>query len=312
MAELTRANERSYRSWQRSRRAEGYAERDSNKHALTLLQHHAGGADLLELGRADILDWLTGEGMQGLAESSRKTYFSNARAFYNWASSEEEQLLDRSPMARMREPKVRDVPTEIPPDADMQLLLKTCEADRTPQGRRDNAVIRVMADTGGPRATELVTMALHGHPEAPEGLGLDLDHDRITVRGKGGMIRTWPVAARTGRAVDRWIRDRDKMPGAGSPWLWLPFRAKPGTTWTRSGLQKMIARRCTDAGIKVLHPHQIRHFSWHHYLLAGGTIEDGMRLYGWTDDTMPRHYARFLADARAIKHAGALAIGDQW
>lgn len=307
---MIEGNERLYRDWQRARRARGYAELPRNHQALASLEAHCDGQDLLGLGRADIQEWLGS--LDWMAPSSRLSYFSAVRAFYNFAADPAEAMIGASPMTGMGEPKNPARPVPIPPDDDVRALIAGCERDKTPLGIRDTAIVRVMVDTGGPRASEVAGMLIARRPGAPAGLGLDLDHgDTMTVLGKGGKIRTWPLSARTARACSRWLRAREHVTGAGGPRLWLPFR-NPGKLFSRSGVGLVLERRCDAAGIERVHPHQLRHFSYHHFLLAGGKLNDAKLLYGWDDDTMPQKYAMALAAERAIEAGNTLAIGNQW
>lgn len=308
--ELTPANAALYRDWQRARKGAGHAELPRNAQALARLQDHHRGATLTGLSRADVLDWLAA--MDDVAPATRRTYFSSARAFYNWCASEEERIIERSPMHGMKEPKAPDRPVPIPAPDDVRALIGAAERDRTPMGRRDAALIRIMCDTGGPRASEAAGILIAGRPGVPPGHGLDLARDHVTLTGKGGLVRTWPVAAKTAAAASRWIRDRDRLRLADKhPRLWHTFRSQQ-LPLTRSGVADIIERRCEQAGIPRLHPHQLRHFAYHHFLLAGGRENDAMVLFGWSDDQMPRHYARALAADRALQAGNALAIGDQW
>ncbi len=313
MGALNAANAALYRDWQRYRKAQGHAPLARNEHALTRLQDFAGGAVLTTLTRDDILEWVGS--MDDVAPASRKTYFSSARAFYNWCASPEEEIIDKSPMAGMKEPKAPDRPVPIPDAGDIRKLLAETERDRSAMGRRDTAMIRVMCDTGGPRASEVAGLLIAGRPHppgTPAGLGFDPGRDCITAVGKGSKVRTWPVAARTATAVCRWIRARDARPLAGAhARLWTPFR-NPVRPMTYSGVEDILRRRCEAAGIAPLHPHQLRHFSYHNFLLAGGHSNDALLLYGWEDDQMARHYAKALDKERALASGHALAIGDQW
>lgn len=303
-------NEALYRSWQRKRKGEGFAELPRNHQALAALEQFCGGKPLTAVTRDDVLRW-AGDGLAGMAESSRASYWSSVRAFYNWACSPEEGILERSPMDRMRQPKVSKVPIPVPAEDLVRGLIAATERDRTPIGRRDAAMLRLMCDTGGPRATEVATMLIAGRHGAG-GLGVDLDRDTVTVTGKGGKVRTWPISARTASAAERWLRVRDGLPAGGScARLWITFRST-NRPLTRSGVGGVLERRCDAAGIARLHPHQLRHFSYHHFLKQGGRLNDAMMLYGWDDDEMPRRYAAALAEERSIEAGHALAIGDQW
>lgn len=310
MSGLTPANAALYRDWQRARAARGHAELPRHAYAVISLQDACGGRSLAVLGRDDILGWVGG--LSGVATGTRASYWSSARAFYNWASSEEEQVIGRNPMRGMREPKNPEVPVPVPALDTVRKLLAAADADRSPMGRRDAALLRIMCDTGGPRASEAAGLFIAGRPGTPAGLGIDLARDTVTAVGKGDRIRSWPVSAKTGTAVARWVRVRDGLRLADRhPRLWHTFRSQQ-LPLTRSGVADIIERRCEAAGTERLHPHQLRHFAYHHFLLAGGRENDAMILFGWTDDQMPRRYARALAADRALKTGHSLAIGDQW
>ena len=313
MSGLSEANAALYRDWQRKRKGEGYDPLPRNEHALIKLQEYAGGRVLTSLGRDELMGWVGS--MTDVAPSTRKTYWSSARAFYNWCASEEEGILDKSPMHGMKEPKNPERPVPIPPEDDVRKLIGETEKDRSPIGRRDTAMLRVMCDTGGPRASEVAGLLIAGRPHpagTPAGLGIDLSRDCITVVGKGSKIRTWPVSARTATAISRWIRIRDGRPLADKhARLWLPFR-NPVRPMTYSGVEDILERRCEISGTPRLHPHQLRHFAYHQFLLAGGKENDAMLLFGWDDPQMPKLYAKALAKDRALKSGYALAIGDKW
>ncbi|WP_246149220.1 tyrosine-type recombinase/integrase [Nonomuraea turkmeniaca] len=73
----------------------------------------------------------------------------------------------------------------------------------------------------------------------------------------------------------------------------------------------MIERRCDLAGIGRIHPHQLRHFAADAWFAAGGSDQDGMRLFGWSSLDMPRRYGRANAEQRAIEAHRRMALGDQ-
>lgn len=313
MSGLNQVNAGLYRDWQRTRTAEGFRELPRNAYALASLQEHSGGRTLTALDRAAVLEWMGS--LEAAAPSTRATYFSSARAFYNWASSEEEEIIPKSPMKGMKEPKNPKRVVPIPLESDIRKLMTLTEADKTPMGRRDTALFRIMCDTGGPRASEAAGILISGRPQppgTPAGLGIDLDRDLVTVIGKGSKVRTFPIAARTATAAARWLRVRDGLRLADKhARLWHTFRSQQ-LPLTYSGVEQVLRRRCAQAGIEHLHPHQLRHFSYHHFLKRGGRLNDAMVLYGWDDDDMPRHYAAALEAERAVDAGNLLAIGDQW
>jgi integrase len=71
--------------------------------------------------------------------------FSALRRLFNWLEEEEE--IDRSPMARMKCIQVEEPTPEVLNEAELRRLLKACEGKEF-EDRRDMAVLRLMIDTG--------------------------------------------------------------------------------------------------------------------------------------------------------------------
>jgi site-specific recombinase XerD len=291
-------NESTWREWQRVMLAERYSPATIDKHRRSLgqLETSAGGRDLLTLKRADIQDWIVG--MAGWKSSSVLTRFSSARAFFNWAEGEE--IVGRSPMHRMKAPINPPVLVDMPEVDDVRALIAVCRG-KTYEHKRDEAMIRVMCEAGAPRASETAAIKV---------TELDLVHDDVTiVWGKGGKSRVIPLSATTATACSRYLRLRARHPKAERcAELWIGNGGRG--TMTRSGVGAMLARRCAEAGVPAIHPHQLRHLAAHHFFLAGGREGDAMRLFGWDDPAMAKHYAGIAAASRAQGAARVMALGD--
>ena len=81
---------------------------------------------------------------------------------------------------------------------------------------------------------------------------------------------------------------------------------------TDNGLAQMLERRCGQAGIARIHPHQLRHTAADQWLAeSGGDETSAMRLFGWRSRQMLQRYAASNADARAHAAARRLGIGDK-
>jgi integrase len=73
----------------------------------------------------------------------------------------------------------------------------------------------------------------------------------------------------------------------------------------------MIKRRCDQAGIKSIHPHQLRHTFAHAFKLAGGNDAELQHLGGWRSPQMLQRYGASAAAECAREAHRRLSPGDQ-
>ncbi|GAA0719194.1 tyrosine-type recombinase/integrase [Dactylosporangium roseum] len=258
------------------------------------------GKDLADLKKIDIQEYFSAR-LERLAATTMAIRFRSQRAFYNWMV--EEDIIQASPMKGMKEPAVDDVPPPIVEDSDLKALLKVCSGTSFEE-RRDHAVIRLFCEAGSPRVGEMAGIRLED---------VDLRTDEVTVRGKGNKTRKVPLGPKCAQAIERYIRVRAKRPNAAaSPMLWLStLRKEAHDHLTVSGIAQMLERRCGQAGIAKIHPHQLRHTAAHVWMDAEGSEGDAMELFGWSSDAMPKRYGRSAKNSRARRAAKRKTIGDR-
>jgi integrase/recombinase XerD len=210
----------------------------------------------------------------------------------------EEGELDTNPLLGLKAPKQDRKVTEPLTDDELRRLIKACQG-KTLRDRRDEAIVRLMAETGL-RAGEVIGLRM------PD---VDLERGLATVRrGKGGKGRIVPFSPQTAAALDRYIRARRTHQLGESEALWIGSRAR--TALTYFGLDKTLRERARSAGLQRFHLHLMRHTAATRWLRAGGSEQGLMAVAGWSSRSMLDRYTGASASERAAAEARGLGLGD--
>lgn len=240
-----------------------------------------GPTDADEISKTDIERFIAHFLATRASATARQRYASLSQ-FFKWAADEGE--IPANPMERITPPRVVEQPVPIITVEQLRALIQACNGN-TFEGRRDEAIIRLFADTG----VRLGEMA---------GLGvgdIDLSLGVAVVQGKASRVRTVPYGDKTAAALDRYRRQRIRHARAASQAWWLGVKGPLG----ESGIGQMLKRRAKDAGIDSIHPHMFRHSFAHQWLSQGCNEGDLQRIAGWSSPQMLQRYGRSAADQRA-------------
>ncbi len=170
--------------------------------------------------REHIESWMA-EQRERVAPASQSLRYRALVQFWKWAVDEDE--IERSPMEKMKAPRVPDKQVPIVEADDFRKLLRAAEG-KGYNDRRDTALLLTLYDTGV-RLGELVGMRLE-----------DIDlRDRLAyVTGKGSHTRAVRFGAKTAVALDRYLRlRRGHRRGRTKPCGWVRTVRCPTPGWRR-------------------------------------------------------------------------------
>jgi integrase/recombinase XerD len=260
---------------------------DLRQYASWCQQHHI---RLFQARRADIECFARDLEARGRARATITRRLCTIAGFYRYAV--EEELLDHSPAAHVRRPRL------------------DYESHATGLDRNELGVLLVAAGLGEPAEHALISLlALNGLrvSEATganiEVLGVERGHRILVVTRKGGKVVTIPLAPRTARAIDLAIGERSQGP---------VFVAADGRRLDRHGAARIVRRVARRAGItKPAGPHTLRHAFITAALDAGVPLRDAQEAasHAGPRTTMRYDRARGSLDRHATYLVAAYLAG---
>lgn len=237
---------------------------------------------------ADLLD-------DGAEANTAKSRDLALKRFAAWLVAEGE--LTDNPLIGLKPPKGDQKVVDALTDDQLKRLIVACQG-KALKDRRDEAIVRLMAETGL-RAAEVLAIEVND---------INLADGLVTVhRGKGGKGRVVPFGVQTAAAIDRYMRARrdHRLSATGAMWL-----GGGGKGLGYHGLSKALKERAAAAGIEGFHLHVMRHTAATRWLAAGGSESGLMAVAGWSNRDMIDRYTGASAASRAAEESRKLGLGD--
>jgi integrase/recombinase XerD len=237
--------------------------------------------------------------VQGRARSTVARRLSALTGFYGYAL--DDGLIDRSPLARVRRPKVADDSQTTGLDRDQLRAMLAAARQRAATGagqsRRDLALVTLLAHNGL-RIGEALAADI-------EDLGTERGHRTLRITRKGSRQATVVLAPVTARALDDYLSDRNSGP---------LFITAGGRRLDEPAAFRMVRRLARAAGLDCadqLSPHSLRHAFVTLALDAGVALRDVQDAAGHADPRTTRRYdrARHNLD-RAATYAVAAYLAE--
>jgi site-specific recombinase XerD len=154
-------------------------------------------------------------------------------------------------------------------EAELEALFRTCQADMSPAGVRDVAILGLLYGLGL-RRSELVRLDV---VDFHSGDGV------LTIQGKGNQARTGHVVEEARTVLERWLRVRGLATGP----MFFPV-TKSGNFVSRrltpEGIAQILVKRAVEADVDRFSCHDLRRSFVTHLLDAGADLVVVQKLAG--------------------------------
>jgi integrase/recombinase XerD len=195
--------------------------------------------------------------------------------FYDYGIKDAE-LLEHSPVANVRRPKVSDDSSTVGLTAE--------ELDR----------LLTAAETHGPRSAALISLLVYNGLRIAEVLACDIEHFShqrghrvLRIVRKGGKASTEPLAPIVLHTLELYVGERTNRP------IFLNANGTDRLSYSTSyALIRRLAKRARIASATRISPHSLRHSFATELLAAGVPLQDVQDAMGHADPRTTRGYDR--------------------
>jgi integrase/recombinase XerC len=243
-------------------------------------------ADLQSRDRKHVNNPLSSNQDGPLSSSYIAGFARSLRAFSSWLY--EDGYTDTNVLKNLRPPKIQQKVVQPLSDDEVRKLLAVFDRE-DPFGARNHAIVFMMLDCGL-RGSEVCDLTLED---------AHIKQGYLKILGKGNKERLVPIGRATQDVLARWRdRVRPKFDLQESPFLFLDYS---GARLSLNGLEQMVRKAATAAGLRRIHCHLLRHTFATSYLVK--EVGDPLRLQqvlGHTSLEMVRRYVAMASVQQSL------------
>jgi integrase/recombinase XerD len=201
------------------------------------------------------------------ASIARKTAALRSFFQYLWRMGE----VPSDPTLGIGSPEFKKPLPRTVEDDHVRALLAFSESRDTPEGLRDNAMLRLLSSTGM-RVGELVLVDVND---------VDFEHSRVRVVGRGNRERSLPLDASTLASIKSYLDQARPYLTRNSQQQTALVVNQRGQRLTRQGFWLIMKGLVREAGLPaIMTPHMLRHSYATHQIGEGLGLEELRQLLG--------------------------------
>jgi integrase/recombinase XerD len=231
------------------------------------------------------------------ASIARKT--AALRSFFQYLRRKGDVPTD--PTHGIGSPEVKKPLPRTVGDDHVRQLLDFCESRDTPEGLRDNAMLRLLSATGM-RVGELVMVDVDD---------VDFEESRVRVVGRGNRERSLPLDLPTLASIRAYLDQARQYLTRNSPTQTALVVNQRGQRLTRQGFWLIMKGLVRDAGLPaMMTPHMLRHSYATHQIGEGTGLEELRQLLGHASIATTQIYTQLVPAATEDRNHESLALSS--
>jgi len=252
------------------------------------------GKSVIALDYHDLIAFISKLAQKQLSPKSLARKISAIRQLYGFLASE--SIIKDNPALNLEIPKQpRSLPKPLHLEQ-LNKLLDAANANKTPEGLRDLAMLEMLYSTGM-RISELISLKLSSiqkNSAKSEGLLA------VMIKGKGGKERMVVINPQTITVLNNYLEVREFFTRGLENDFLFPSVTQKGqpASLTRQRCFQALKQLAINAGVDqdIVSPHKIRHSFASHLLANGANLRIVQEFLGHSDISSTQIYTQVLTE----------------